>query len=277
MSVTVDQFGALDDVDAEVLAQLRPDPDAHWLFTRLRDGRSVVVDAAMVTARMSRLAEAVDPLGYDLIVVGTTGLVLEVATTTPLIDGQRVVDAWIDALTLARQSIGVVYPLERQTREDRFVHGTAIRELRTGHLRGNDANVADAAARLRDCHLVLMHSVAYDETTAAEVARRTGRPVVTVRRILASAVRQQLEFRARAPGWEAARVAARLEHLVPELTQREREVLSHVVEGASNKEIGRRLGISYRTVEIHRGRAMNKCGVASVSALIRQILMSTPR
>jgi FixJ family two-component response regulator len=42
------------------------------------------------------------------------------------------------------------------------------------------------------------------------------------------------------------------------LTPRESEVLDHIVSGESSKEIGRRLGISPRTVETHRERIMEK-------------------
>ncbi len=53
------------------------------------------------------------------------------------------------------------------------------------------------------------------------------------------------------------------------LTCREREVLSQVAKGASNKEAGRRLGISPRTVEVHRARIMDKLGAKNTADLIR--------
>lgn len=53
------------------------------------------------------------------------------------------------------------------------------------------------------------------------------------------------------------------------LTSRELEIMSLVVKGLSNKEIGRTLGISYRTVEIHRGRVMEKTGVTNLLELVR--------
>lgn len=53
------------------------------------------------------------------------------------------------------------------------------------------------------------------------------------------------------------------------LTGREREVLSQVARGASNKEAGRRLGISPRTVEVHRARIMDKLGAKNTADLIR--------
>lgn len=53
------------------------------------------------------------------------------------------------------------------------------------------------------------------------------------------------------------------------LTCREREVLSQVARGASNKEVGRKLGISPRTVEVHRARIMDKLGAKNTADLIR--------
>ncbi len=46
------------------------------------------------------------------------------------------------------------------------------------------------------------------------------------------------------------------------LSTREREVLEHVAEGLANKQIGRKLGISERTVKAHLGRVFREIGVA---------------
>jgi FixJ family two-component response regulator len=53
-----------------------------------------------------------------------------------------------------------------------------------------------------------------------------------------------------------------------QLTSREREVLQLLVEGKPNKVIARQLGISYRTVEIHRLRTMRKMGAPNLSSLV---------
>jgi RNA polymerase sigma factor (sigma-70 family) len=56
------------------------------------------------------------------------------------------------------------------------------------------------------------------------------------------------------------------------LTQREREVMDLVVHGRKNKQIADDLGISIKTVEAHRARAMEKMDVSSVAELVRATL-----
>lgn len=81
---------------------------------------------------------------------------------------------------------------------------------------------------------------------------------------LQQAVRQHVRSRERraADGAAAARYA--------QLSPREREVLALIVEGLTNKEIGRALALSPRTVEAHRAHLFDKLGAPSLAQLIRQ-------
>ena len=56
------------------------------------------------------------------------------------------------------------------------------------------------------------------------------------------------------------------------LTARERDVLERIARGASNKEAGRELGISPRTIEVHRARIMEKLGAKNAADLVRIVL-----
>jgi len=62
------------------------------------------------------------------------------------------------------------------------------------------------------------------------------------------------------------------------LTRREREVLKGVIDGLLNKQIASAMGISEKTVKVHRGRVMQKMGVDSVADLVRiaQLLGDEP-
>lgn len=54
------------------------------------------------------------------------------------------------------------------------------------------------------------------------------------------------------------------------LSEREREVLGQIVEGLTNKEIARALGLSPRTVEAHRANLFDKLAEPSLAHLIRR-------
>jgi two-component system, NarL family, nitrate/nitrite response regulator NarL len=55
----------------------------------------------------------------------------------------------------------------------------------------------------------------------------------------------------------------------PLLSDREREVLVHIAEGLSNKEVADRLGIGVRTAETHRERLMRKLNIRTVAGLTK--------
>ncbi|MDP2781382.1 response regulator transcription factor [Devosia sp.] len=59
-----------------------------------------------------------------------------------------------------------------------------------------------------------------------------------------------------------------------QLTPREREVLQLITNGQSNKEAGRVLGISPRTIEVHRARVMEKLCARNTADLMRIVLTS---
>ena len=61
------------------------------------------------------------------------------------------------------------------------------------------------------------------------------------------------------------------------LTRREREVLEQFTAGASNKEAGRHLGISPRTIEDHRANIMKKLGARNAADLIRIVMTAAQR
>jgi FixJ family two-component response regulator len=85
-------------------------------------------------------------------------------------------------------------------------------------------------------------------------------------RLIESCMKQDRAAAARRA--ENASVAQRLDRL----TQREHEVLGLIIAGKLNKQIADDLGISIKTVEVHRSRVMEKMGAESVAELVQLVL-----
>lgn len=89
---------------------------------------------------------------------------------------------------------------------------------------------------------------------------------------LLAAVGRALERSVAARNASAERAAARSR--LDALTPREFEVMQGVIAGLLNKQIADDLGASEKTIKIHRGRVMEKMGVASVADLVRVALVA---
>ena len=90
--------------------------------------------------------------------------------------------------------------------------------------------------------------------------------------LLLDHVRQALEIDLQAR--EARRRREDARRRLATLTTREREVLNLVVAGKANKEIASALGVSTKTVEVHRAHVMSKMCVDSLAELIRITLLA---
>ena len=90
--------------------------------------------------------------------------------------------------------------------------------------------------------------------------------VARLNEAIAAYVRRQADSAA------AARIATMSFPGREPLTRREREVLEQFTAGASNKEAGRHLGISPRTIEDHRANIMKKLGARNAADLVRIVM-----
>ena len=95
------------------------------------------------------------------------------------------------------------------------------------------------------------------------LSRRQERTIPGSRRVFLAGMRVQA----------AAGQRTEFDRLLGSLTPREREVMDLVVSGRHNREIAETLGISPRTVEVHKARMMVKLRVDSVPDLVRLSLL----
>jgi two-component system response regulator FixJ len=86
-------------------------------------------------------------------------------------------------------------------------------------------------------------------------------------------IQKAIAFDAERRGKDAQR--AQLQARFASLTPREREVLDLVVEGMSNKAIATNLGLSAKTVEVHRAKVMEKMQARSISDLVKMAMQET--
>lgn len=89
-----------------------------------------------------------------------------------------------------------------------------------------------------------------------------------VDQLLAAISRAQLHLSGQAAPKPPTQV---IEERLAKLTDREREVLGHLLNGRLNKEVADELGVSRRTIEVHRSRVREKMQARSIADLIRMM------
>lgn len=275
-----DEFGALDELPEAELSANRPRANDGAVYTRLATGRHMALRTSFVEERLAALLARVDRRGYDLVALISTGMFRPLPMRTPFVHGQRALETWISTLLLDNCRIGMIYPLARHARTAASF-GTLIQNARSAAAAAAGTRSLDVAAkRLASTDLILMLSVGHTQQMAQRVALVTKRPVVATRRIIAGMMRLHLDALMAgriAPTGQpmtGSELIARLPQPAHRLTRREEEVLVQVLDGRTNKLIGQALGISHRTVEIHRSRVMAKFGTNSATDLIRWSLRS---
>ncbi|MYM97344.1 response regulator transcription factor [Duganella vulcania] len=136
---------------------------------------------------------------------------------------------------------------------------------------GMDGLSLQMELRRRDCRIPVIIMSGHGDVSMARAAFKADavdfleKPVDDGK--LIAAIDEALA-RARSVHTEQQR-RSRSDTLLSELTPREREVMDLVVMGRHNREIGPALGISVRTVEVHKARLMAKLGVDNVADLVR--------
>lgn len=93
--------------------------------------------------------------------------------------------------------------------------------------------------------------------------------------ILVTAIRSALHLGVQSRAREAEIKAA--QEVLQSLTPREREILDMLVKGLANKVVAQRLGISHRTVELHRAHIVQKLNAKNLSAMVRLVLAAEGR
>lgn len=263
------EIGALDGLSAIEIDGLRVRPGEQSIVTRLANGDSIVISKQRIADRLASIAATFRPNQFDLIVILSTGLFRDFESTCPMVNAQRVLESAVISLADHGSSVGLIQPLQRQIGELN-IPALAPYKISASHASDGDRNLlASALIDLSDAEIIVLNSVSFTEADRQMVAKASGKPVVLARRIVASAIRLLLygTHPVALPG-----VPPEFAEKLARLTPRERQVLSLVAEGLSNKAMARQFGISPKTVEIHRSNVMSKMEATSTNALIRMVV-----
>jgi FixJ family two-component response regulator len=166
------------------------------------------------------------------------------------------------SFALAADFLAAVGPAER---------GCVLLDVRLPDMSGLEVQAAMAARKLP---LPIIIMTAYADVPLAVRAMKAGAFDFVEKPFTDSALLEcigaALSREARRAGQD--RTATPVAEALSRLTRRERDVLDLIIAGRQNKEIAYLLGISPRTVEIHRARVMEKMGARNLPHLVRMIV-----
>jgi two-component system response regulator FixJ len=185
-----------------------------------------------------------------------------------------------DSLRWLLQSVGL--PVKTHATAEEFLAsydpsapGCLVLDLRMPGMGGLNLQEELAARRMT---LPVIMITGHAEVPAAVRAMKTGaidfieKPFSD--ELLLDRIRRaiQADLQAREAQAQHAEVARRYGLLTP----RERQVMACVVAGKANKVIAAELGLSVKTVEVHRANVMHKMAVDSIAELVRLALLISP-
>jgi FixJ family two-component response regulator len=182
-----------------------------------------------------------------------------------------------DSLAMLLRSVGLAsrtFPSAPAFLEafDGGIHGCAIADVRMPGMSGLELQ---EALRARGARLPVIIITGHGDIAMAVRAMKAGAADFIEKpfneQVLLDAVHRALaQVRADAPAPGANR--SEIETRVATLTPREREVMLLIAEGRPNKVVATRLGLSTRTVEVHRAKVMEKMSARSLAELVRMAI-----
>jgi protein AroM len=262
------EYGLLDDIEADRLGEAAAVGDEASFLTRLRDGSYFELSVAWAHIRFIEVYENIKTQGADLVILMSASCGHDFKADSATVVCDNVVSRAIEVMASAELRVGVVVPLEALLEKIEIVGGPWACKKMQAAKPGDFTELGPALSKMADCDIIALHSMGYDEADLMEARRLTGKPVIMNRRLIANAVKSALAQLDESKGIYGEPA---LLNRLRSLSNRQRETMYYVAEGLSNKAIARHLDISFRTVEIHRARMMEKMAFRSISDLVRVV------
>ena len=271
--------------------RIKESVDEPLLMTELRDGSKINLTLDYASERMIFLYNELALQPIDLVVLMTTIICPTPAPARATIFCDKIVDRAIETFAGSGLNVGVIISLESQRQLLRYATAPELQASANADFEssifiaaatpGVDIEMKAALNTLKGCDVFVLHSISYSESKRKQLAAYLDKPVIHARRLIATAIREALERLAKPAGLQnngrhglvdnEADISAAMISRLRTLSSREREIMFKVSSGLTNKEIAFHLGISFRTVEIHRARMMTKMSFQNVAELIRAV------
>lgn len=195
------EYGALDELDHDEIARLRPRPGEHALTSRLRDGSSAVFGHDHAVGLVETAVARAESDGADVSFIVCTGAFPHVAHTRPLFLAERLAHDGVRALLsgFRERRLGVLSPLPEQA-ADAYDHWETSIGLRPSAVTSAspytdtlEAIAAAAASLAPACDLLVMDCIGYDRRMCAAAQDAVGNTrVVTARDVAARLIATML-------------------------------------------------------------------------------------
>jgi len=139
---------------------------------------------------------------------------------------------------------------------------------------GTDGLALQVELKTRKMHLPVIFMTAHGDVVTVRTALKSGAIDYLEKPVDPEAMLAAVDaaFNLDAEQWQKNIRANQSELRLSTLTPREREVFDLVIQGQQYRQIAAALGISPRTVEVHRARLIEKLGVRSISEMVRMSL-----
>lgn len=144
--------------------------------------------------------------------------------------------------------------------------GCLVLDVRMGRMSGPELH---AELNRRGSQLPIIYLTAYGDIPMTVRAMKAGAVDFLTKPVDGTALLERLQtaLRQSREQVDQQQALAGQQQRLAQLTPREREVMLLALAGHANKAIAKRLGISHRTVEIHRSNVLRKTGAASMLEL----------
>ncbi len=194
-TVTFLQKGALDDLTADEIANLRPKEEKNHLVTKLQDGTEVAVDKHAIYPPVQQAVLDLNGEGANIIALLCSDEFPPFRSKAPLILPAKLLSGVLSSI-LINGKLGVMVPSEKQVGTTTVAYQElGFQPIAVGASPyGSGDAIINAANQLKgEVALVVMDCFGYDLEMKSEVRKITGTPVILVRSLLAFTLSECLQ------------------------------------------------------------------------------------